>query len=577
MSQHSTDLLYRKSNEEQVRMLYASMPSSVVANILTSVLLVVAQWSAIEHQVLAIWFCVSIFVVILRALLLVAYRKASPSDNEISIWGYLFNLGSSASGLVLGSAGIFLFPENNQVHQIMCAFVLVGMASGALSSLSYGRLTFPLYLSFILAPLFFRLAIEGTSLSYVLMPMLALAFIFMLKSALQIFKNTEQNIILRLQANEREDELLESQQRRNLHIKNTPLGVIEWDKGFHVKAWNPSAEKIFGYTEQEALGKHAKELILPDYVIAHVDEVWAQLLQADGGFRSTNENKIKDGSIIICDWYNTPLINNQGEVMGVTSLVEDITERKLAEDRLNVAKEEAERANQVKSEFLSRMSHELRTPMNAVLGFAQLLELDLEKEKNRDNVREIIKAGNHLLELINEVLDLSKIEAGKFDMVMADFDLSKVIDECLNMIDSQARQSSIEINNKTNLSEHFIVNVDKARFKQVLLNLLSNAIKYNKKNGSVTVECEKLSTDKIRIKISDTGRGLTDEQQRYLFQPFERVGADQSSIEGTGIGLVITRLLAQQMGGDVGFNSVYGEGSTFWVDVKMSSAEPDHA
>lgn len=222
-------------------MLYATMPASVAANILTSLLFVNAQWSAIDHVVLAWWFSGSVFIIFLRAILLLAYKKVSPFIDNMPIWGYRFNIGSLASGLMLGLAGVFLFPENNLVHQIMCAFVLV--------------------------PLFLRLAIEDTDLYYILMFMLVFAFSFMLRSPLQIYRNTEQNIILRLQAYEREEELLKAQQRQDLHIENTPLGFIEWVKGFRVRAWNPSAENIFGFAKQVALEKHAKDLIFPDDVI----------------------------------------------------------------------------------------------------------------------------------------------------------------------------------------------------------------------------------------------------------------------------------------------------------------------
>jgi len=563
--------LYCRAYAEQVRMLYDSMAAAVIANIFTSFLFVLAQWFVIEHSVLFWWFGLSVLVIVLRAFLLIAYRNATPSYDEMKRWGNRFVIGSSVSALMLGSASIFLFPDDEPVHQIMCAFILVGMSSGALSSLSYSRHAYPLYLSFVLIPLFISLSLQGTYLSYLLMPMVVLAYVFMLRSGIQISKNSEQNIILRLEAVERENELLQSQQKQDLHIKNTPLGVIEWGGDFRVVAWNPSAERIFGYTAEEAVGQHAKDLILPEYVKDHVDHVWRELLSAEGGFRSTNENITKEGSIIMCDWYNTPLINNLGKVVGVTSLVEDITERKQVEARLILAKEDAEKANQVKSEFLSRMSHELRTPLNAVLGFAQLLELDVEDEKSKDNVQEILSAGSHLLELINEVLDLAKIEAGKFDMIMADINLYEVIDACINMVAAQAESSGIKIITKNNTADNCTIHVDKMRFRQIILNLLSNAIKYNRQNGLVTIECSRQSTDKVRVSISDTGMGLTVEQQHNLFKPFERVGSEKTDIEGTGIGLVITKLLVQKMDGDIGFSSSPGEGSTFWVDVNAGA------
>ena len=573
MNQVLTDKFYSQAYFDQVRLLYRGMPASLIANILTAILLVAAQWVAIHSQILVTWFSVAITVVVLRGLLFLAYKKIKPGDESMSAWGLYFNTGSSLSALVLGSAGVFLFPENNPLHQVMCAFVLVGMASGALSSLSYGKYTYPLYLSLILAPLFLSLTMEGTELSYILMLMLILAYVFMLKSGMQIHENSEQNIILRLEAVSKEEALEQAQQKHDLHIKSTPMGVIEWDVGFCVTEWNPSAEKIFGYSREEALGKNARNLILTDEVIEHVDEVWEHLLNAKGGFRSRNENIRKDGKFITCEWYNTPLKNNDGVVIGVASLVEDITERVQAENELWATKEEAEKANRAKSDFLSRMSHELRTPMNAVLGFAQLLEVDLPEGRDRDNAREILKSGRHLLDLIDEVLDLSRIEEGKLDVSLTDINLGDVMDECIRMVSSHAKQANVKIINHCISTENYIIYADQMRFKQVILNLLSNAIKYNKENGKVIIECKKQPDQQLRLLIADTGIGMTNEQRQQLFKPFERMGAEKYGIDGTGIGLLITRQLIEKMNGGIGVSTEAGKGSTFWIDIGLSKLE----
>jgi len=236
-------------------------------------------------------------------------------------------------------------------------------------------------------------------------------------------------------------------------------------------------------------------------------------------------------------------------------------------------REEAEKASLAKSEFLSRMSHELRTPMNAILGFSQLLELEIDEPENREHIAEIMRAGDHLLELINEVLDLAKIESGKVDLMLEDVRCSKICSESLALVRSLAKSHGVEVKEPCCESAEVVVYIDFTRFKQVLVNLLSNAIKYNQPGGKVALSCEMQASGRLRFSVTDTGVGLSEEQQQRLFNPFDRLGAETSGVDGTGIGLVISKRLIEAMEGKIGLESSPGKGSTFWVEVELG--EPD--
>ena len=250
---------------------------------------------------------------------------------------------------------------------------------------------------------------------------------------------------------------------------------------------------------------------------------------------------------------------------------EELEEKvKLRTEDYLLAKEDAENANNAKSQFLSSMSHELRTPLHAVLGFSQIIELNSNDEQTKSNAKEIINGGNHLLTLINEILDLSKIESGNTELSIENHSFNTILNSVLIMIQPFADEHFIKINNKASPSTEIYINVDGTRFKQVLLNILSNAIKYNSEKGEVIIEYSPNSENILCLSISDTGVGLTSEQLSKLFIPFERFGVENSHIEGTGLGLVIAKDLIELMGGTIAVESTVGKGSCFLIQIPIS-------
>jgi signal transduction histidine kinase/ActR/RegA family two-component response regulator len=250
----------------------------------------------------------------------------------------------------------------------------------------------------------------------------------------------------------------------------------------------------------------------------------------------------------------------------------------LANSELELAIEEARAANQAKSAFLSSMSHELRTPLNAILGFAQILASDAmptTPEQKKEFSGHILKSGRHLLTLINEILDLAKVEAGAVQLSMEPVGLDEILRECQSMIAPLATGRGVQVRFPD--AVHAVVQADRTRLKQVLLNLLSNAVKYNRDGGTVVVDCAPATPQRLRLTVRDTGIGMTPEQQAALFQPFNRLGQENGAQEGTGIGLVVTRRLVELMGGEIGVSSDAGAGSVFWIELARAEGQAETA
>jgi signal transduction histidine kinase len=269
-----------------------------------------------------------------------------------------------------------------------------------------------------------------------------------------------------------------------------------------------------------------------------------------------------------------PVFDDNEAVVAWFGAASDITERKRIELHLIETTAAAEKANRAKSDFLSSMSHELRTPLSSILGYAQLLEsgTPAPTPAQKRNLEHILKSGWYLLELVNELLDLAQIESGKLFLTLGPVSLAEVMLECRSMVEPQARERGISIAFPAfDLPGHALA--DRTRVKQVVINLLSNAIKYNTVQGAVTVEFALRAPDVARISVRDTGEGLAAEKLAQLFQPFNRLGREAGPLPGTGIGLVMSKQLVEQMGGSIGVESATGVGSVFWFELKWACAE----
>ena len=340
---------------------------------------------------------------------------------------------------------------------------------------------------------------------------------------------------------------------------------------------NKQMEALTGCTRDELIGAPFKNYFTdPERAEAGIKLVLSQKKVTNYELTAS----ARDGKKTVVSYNATTFYDRDRKLQGVFAAARDVTERKRFEVALqetNVelesAKSAAEKANLAKSDFLSSMSHELRSPLNAILGFAQLLESTspLPTASQKENIAQILQAGWHLLKLINEVLDLAVVESGKMSLSPESVSLAEVISECQAMMEPQAKQRGISMT-FPQLDIPCYVHADRTRVKQVLINLLSNAIKYNREQGTVEVKCTTTSPERIRISFKDTGAGLPPEKLTQLFQPFNRLGQESRAGEGTGIGLVMSKRVVELMEGAIGVESTVGVGSVFWIELLLTTA-----
>jgi len=385
----------------------------------------------------------------------------------------------------------------------------------------------------------------------------------------------------------RQEALLKTGALQNAILTSANFSIIATDEKGIIQLFNIGAQLMLGYAADEVVNKiNPSDIHDPQEVMARAQTLSVEFdttitpgfealaFKASRGIEDIYELTYirKDGSRFPAIVSITALRDDYAAIIGYLLIGTDNSVRKQVELELKQAMSIAEKANLAKSDFLSSMSHELRTPLSAILGFAQLIESGTPQPtpSQKRSVDQILQAGWYLLELINEILDLSLIESGKLSLSPEPMSLVEVMLECQAMIEPQAQKRGISVS-FPQFEIAYFVKADRTRVKQVLINLLSNAIKYNKVDGTVVVTCLLSTPGRIRICVKDTGEGLSPEKLAQLFQPFNRLGQEASVEEGTGIGLVVCKRLVELMGGVIGVESTVGKGSVFWIELNLTA------
>ena len=499
---------------EQALLLFRAAPTSVAGTFLGILFVVLILWQVVDHLDLFIWSGIYVVVNSMRAVHAYYFIKHQ-AGLDIVRWGRQFGIGAITASIFWGSTAIFLFPVGDPVHQVMLTLILMVACTVAITNIAMIRYIIFTFIIITMTPISIRFLMAGNDLMSLLGVMTLLIMGLYMIGGHRVYRITAENIRHRLEATESERLLRQSQQRLSLHIQRTPLGVIEWSPEFTVTQWNRAAEHIFGYSKEEAIGRNGLDLLIAEQYKPDIVNVVNDLKQERGGYYSINENLTKDGKTILCEWFNTTLIDDDGKVIGLASLVNEVTDRV--------------RAEKLKNEFVSTVSHELRTPLTSLRGSLGLVLGGVTGEL-QGKTRELLQLADNnaarLHNLINDILDIQKIESGQVDYQFESIALMPVIEQALKENEGYAQQGNVDLCICSRL-DSARVNVDKQRILQVLDNLISNAIKFSPPHAQVEIDVEQ-HAKRLRVSVTDHGPGITEEFLPKLFQKFSQADASTS-------------------------------------------------
>ncbi len=532
---------------EQTKLLFHALPAAIVASVINALILIFIQWESIAHSVLITWLGAFIFITVARLTLTYLYNKSSSKELENEKWTTWFIVGAVSSGFAWGSTAVWLFPAQDVGHQVFLAFVLAGTCAGASTSLSFLRLPIVVFLLAVLIPLALQFLLLGDKLSVAMGVMTVLFFMGILINSMRVYKNTEQNIALRIEAFAREQVLQENEKKYRLMFDSAPLGVVHYDKNGVITEFNERFVQILGVNKNKLDNLSLLyEVNDPDLKKVIQKTLAGEYAQYEGKSNALGGEQDKDVRI-----YCRGIKSDTNEFIGGIAIVEDITEDKKVE--------------RLKSEFVSTVSHELRTPLTAIRGAVGLLNEGVAGELTSEahKLTEISQENtNRLLMLIDDILDISKIEMGELSFEFKTLELRDFLQEVIRTMEHYARQHQVKLVLKRNCYSVY-VNADRDRLMQIMSNLLSNAVKFSPPRGIVETSMECIA-DGVKVSVRDNGPGIPKEFQDVVFDRFTQFdSSDSRRTGGTGLGLAITKALVEKHGGWIDFETS-PNGTTFY-------------
>lgn len=572
---------------ERTKLLFANIPATIIATVIVAPSIIYINWNIHDHSIMLMWGIYMTLTMAYRYAIFAFFKKRMTHEN-LHIWTKLFLFGTILTALGWGITGTHLILSDSLQQHMFTTTILAGLSAGALATLT------PLYSAFVfftvinMTPIMITLFSFGTGVHYATSFLVFIFMAFMITSSARMAKTILDSISLRFQHDDALKDLAEKKQQAdelnlNLRQQINERGIIEQHLEYSMSQLKATLESatdgILVIDNDEQVTSFNQSFIdlfnIPDTIMEMAD--FSQIQRhINAHLKDKNQiSPLNTDKLILLKLSDERLIEAiskpqkiGSQTIGKVLNYRDVTIRINSESSLQKAKNKAEIANKEKSDFLSRISHELRTPLNAILGFGHLLQ-ENEKQhldnEEKDYVSHICVAGSHLLHLIDDLLDISRIESGKLNINLCSVACESIINESMTLVQPTAKENNISVSFETQLTDMPYVQADHTRCKQALVNLLSNAIKYNNKDGSVVLTLSETPTH-ILFEIKDTGIGISEENFHDIFQPFIRL-KQTGKTKGTGIGLTITKRLIDIMNGSIGVNSEPGKGSTFWFEL----------